>query len=150
MATKTQHQSDLATFLADRWQQSATKMEELVAALPEDKLEWTPVEGVRSYGGVLRHVAFWNRYVVDTLNGKQPDETSNELPAAEYATKKKVVEILRRTSQDVAGALRAQPASADRKTLELSVAFLEHNSEHYGQLVVYGRLIGVVPPASRG
>ena len=46
-------------------------------------------------------------------------------------------------------ALRAQPVSANGKTLELILTFLEHNSEHYGQLAVYARLMGIVPPASR-
>jgi uncharacterized damage-inducible protein DinB len=32
---------------------------------------------------------------------------------------------------------------------EMLVTFIEHNSEHYGQLVVYARLNGIVPPASR-
>ena len=30
------------------------------------------------------------------------------------------------------------------------VTFIEHNCEHYGQLVVYARLNQIVPPASRG
>jgi len=28
------------------------------------------------------------------------------------------------------------------------MTFVEHTAEHYGQLAVYGRLIGIVPPAS--
>lgn len=150
MATKTQQESALARLLADRWEQSAKKMAELAETFPEGNLEWTPVDGVRSYGGVLRHVAFWNRYLADRLNGKQADDTLNELPVTEYPTKAKLLEALRRTSQDVAAALRVQPVSADGKTLELAVTFIEHNSEHYGQLAVYARLMGIVPPASRG
>jgi hypothetical protein len=33
---------------------------------------------------------------------------------------------------------------------ELWMSFISHSSEHYGQLVVYYRLNGIVPPASRG
>src|SRR5215470_8443497 len=150
MATITQQEPALATFLADRWEQSAKKMAELAETLPESKLDWTPADGVRSYGGVLRHVAFWNRYVADCLNGKPANDALNELPATEYPTKAKILEALRQTSQDVAGALRAQPVSADRQSLELAVTFIEHNSEHYGQLADYARLMGLVPPASRG
>ena len=149
MATKPQQESPLASFLADRWEQGVKKLAELAETFPENRLEWTPVDGVRTYGGVLRHVAFWNRYVADCLNGKQANDTLNELPITEYPTKAKVLEALRRTSQDVVRALRAQPVSVDRKTLELAVTFIEHNSEHYGQLAAYARLIGVVPPASR-
>lgn len=150
MATKPQQESTLASFLADRWEQGVKKLAELAETLPESKLEWTPVDGVRSYGGVLRHVAFWNRCVADCLNGRQADDSLNELPAAEYPTKAKILEAMLRISQDVVAALRAQPVSADRKALELAVTFVEHNSEHYGQLAVYARLMGVVPPASRG
>jgi hypothetical protein len=33
---------------------------------------------------------------------------------------------------------------------ETVITFIEHNCEHDGQLVVYGRLNGIIPPASRG
>jgi hypothetical protein len=35
------------------------------------------------------------------------------------------------------------------KLAGLYVTFTEHSGEHYGQLVVYYRLSGLVPPASR-
>lgn len=149
METKPQQESTQASLLADRWGQSVKKLAELAGPFPADRLEWTPAAGVRSYGGVLRHVAFWNGYVADCLNGQQADDSLNELPVAEYPTKAKVLEALLRTSRDVVEALQSRPASVDRKTLELVVTFIEHNAEHYGQLVVYARLIGLVPPASR-
>jgi uncharacterized damage-inducible protein DinB len=37
----------------------------------------------------------------------------------------------------------------DLKTIEMLATFIEHTTEHYGQLVVYARLNGIVPPASR-
>ena len=41
-------------------------------------------------------------------------------------------------------------ADADAvKTLGLWDGFTEHNGEHYGQMVVYYRLNGLVPPESR-
>ena len=150
MATKTQQESAVAKLLADQWEQNAKKIAELARALPEGKLEWTPTAGVRSYGGVLRHVAFWNRYVADRLNRAHADDTMNELPIAEYSTKAQVLDALDRTSRRVAAALRAQPVSPEEETLELAVTFLAHNAEHYGQLAVYARLMGLVPPASRG
>jgi hypothetical protein len=44
------------------------------------------------------------------------------------------------------GAVDERPTDADADTL---VTFIEHAGEHYGQLVVYARLLGIVPPASR-
>jgi len=40
--------------------------------------------------------------------------------------------------------------STDDSTLDTLVSFIEHGGEHYGQLVMYYRLNGLVPPASRG
>ena len=57
---------------------------------------------------VLRHVAFWNRYLADCLNGKQANDSLNELPVVEYRTKAKVLGALLRSWQDVVGALRAR------------------------------------------
>jgi len=36
-----------------------------------------------------------------------------------------------------------------KKRPGLWIGFLEHAGEHYGQLVVYYRLNGIVPPESR-
>src|SRR5262245_4839055 len=102
MAAKAQQEPALTDLLADRWEQGAKKMEDLAKALPEGKLEWHPAEGARSYGDVLRHVAFWNQYAADCLNGTPGDDSANELPRREYETKAKIVEALARSSRDVA------------------------------------------------
>ena len=50
----------------------------------------------------------------------------------------------------VARELRTQDNLSDARAVEVVVPFLEHSAEHYGQLAVYARLYGIVPPASRG
>jgi len=150
MAAKAEQGNALATILADRWEQVSRKIESLADILPEDGIERTPVNGVRTYGAVLRHVAFWNQYLADCLDGKAPDGTSNELPLAQYATKASAMAALKRSSAAVGAAIRGRKASLDLKTTELIVTFLEHTSEHYGQLVVYSRWMDIVPVTSRG
>lgn len=150
MAANAEQGNALTTLLADRWEQVSRKIESLADILPEDGIERTPVNGVRTYGAVLRHVAFWNQYLADCLDGKAPDGTSNELPLAQHATKANAIAALKRSSAVVGVAIRGRKTSLDPKTTELIVTFLEHTSEHYGQLVVYCRLMGIVPVASRG
>jgi hypothetical protein len=150
MTVKAEQGSALTTLLADRWEQVSRKIESLADILPEDGIEHAPVNGIRTYGAVLRHVAFWNQYVADCLNGKTADDTSNELPLAQYSTKASALAVLQRSSAAVGVALRGRKTSVDPKTVELMVTFLEHTSEHYGQLVVYSRLMGIVPVTSRG
>jgi uncharacterized damage-inducible protein DinB len=147
--TKAIQQEALTAVLARRWQQACQKLEQLADALPAGQMDSRPVDGTRTAAEVLRHVAFWNQYVADTLRGKPADDTGNELPAEKYSTKASIIEALQRSAEDVAGALREQPTPPDSKTVELIMSFVEHVSEHYGQLVVYTRLKGIVPPASR-
>ena len=137
----------LSILLIGRWEGIGHKLAELAGEFPEEKFDYRPVEGVRTFGETLRHVVFWNRYVADTLRGAKADDSANEVAAAEYPTKSRIVEALSQSSREVAAALRE--SSFDRKTTELVIPFIEHNCEHYGQLAVYSRLMGIVPSASR-
>ncbi len=146
----TKEQDRLTMLLVERWEQVSQKLTKLAEELPEKKFESSPVSGIRTCGEVLRHVAFWNHYVADSLRGKEASDSANVLPAADYPTKASVVDVLRRSSEAVSFALRDhRKGSPDVKTVELVMSFLEHTSEHYGQMVVYARLMGVIPPASR-
>jgi len=150
MAANAEQGNALTALLANRWEQVSRKIESLAEILPEDGIERAPVDGIRTYGAVLRHVAFWNQYVADCVAGKTADDASNELPLAQYATKASAIAALKRSSAAVGVAIRGRKTSWDPKTTELIVTFLEHTSEHYGQLAVYCRFMGLVPVASRG
>jgi len=65
MAAKAEQGNALTTLLANRWEQVPRKIERLAEILPEDGIEKTPVNGIRTYSAVLRHIAFWNQYVAD-------------------------------------------------------------------------------------
>jgi uncharacterized damage-inducible protein DinB len=147
MPATTEDQS--TTLLTERWEQVSRKLTDLAEAIPDEKFEWTPVQGVRTCSDVLRHVAFWNEYVAASLRGKEFNDAANELPRAEYPTKGSVLDAVRRSAEDVSSALRDHRGSTDAETVKLVMTFSEHTSEHYGQLVVYARQAGVVPPASR-
>ena len=149
MMAEAQAREVLTSLLRARWEQVSRKVMELAEAFPAKDLESRPLAGVRTFGEVLRHIAFWNLYVADSLRGKQANGTSNELSPADFPTKEKILEELRRSADDVATAVRERPSSRDLKAAELILTFIEHTSEHYGQLAVYARLIGIVPPTSR-
>jgi uncharacterized damage-inducible protein DinB len=150
MSAKPQNEKQLATVLVEKWEQLAKKVAELVEEFPTEKFESQPVAGIRSCGEVVRHVAFWNQYVADTLKGKKGNDSLNELARADYPTKASALAALQQSAEDVSTALRENRGEPNSKTMDLVMSFAEHTAEHYGQLVVYGRLIGIVPPASRG
>jgi uncharacterized damage-inducible protein DinB len=142
-------QPDISTKLIGHWEQLCHKLEALAEEFPAQKFLYRPVDGVRSVAELLRHVAFWNNYVADKARGKQPDDSDNELPKEKFSTKSEILQALKQSASTATAALKAN-SSMNIDTTELMISFIEHNCEHYGQLVVYARLQGIVPPASRG
>lgn len=150
MATNAIQEPTTASKLIARWEQVCDKFAALAEEIPANKFDYKPAEDVRSFADVLRHVAFWNRYVADSVRGKKADDQANELPKKEFSTKPQIIDALKRSGKQVASALRENRSGMSSETTEMLLNFIEHNCEHYGQLVVYARLNGVVPPASRG
>ena len=149
MTAHTTERQAISGNLISRWEQVSAKLSKLAEEYPEEKYETSPAPGVRSFGDVLRHVAFWNQYVADSARGQKADDTTNELPKKKYATKGTILSVLGKSSDDAAAALREHKAGLDPEKAALAQSFIEHNCEHYGQLVVYARMAGIVPPASR-
>ena len=135
--------------LVTRWSEIGDKMVRLAEEFPEDRYDARPAADVRSFADQLRHVAFWNRYVQKTLRREEADGQANELPRSTYPSKAKIVKVLRTTFDDVAKEFGAMNGSASKSDADTMVSFIEHSGEHYGQLVMYARLEGIVPPASR-
>jgi len=135
--------------LAARWTEIGDKIVKLAEECPADHYEFRPVPEVRSFGDQLRHVAFWNEYVQKTIKGESANGDANELPRDAFPTKQKVVRALRSSFDDVSSEISKRSELLKSSELDTLVSFIEHTGEHYGQLVVYSRLNGMVPPASR-
>jgi hypothetical protein len=140
----------IAEKLLERWIQNVEKLDQIAAEIPAGKFDWHPVSGTRSCGDVLRHAAFWNRYLAASIRGEKADDSQNELRRADFPSKEAVLTALRRSSRDVSEALEKHGPSLAPDGAATVIGFLEHNAEHYGQLAVYCRLLDIVPPASRG
>jgi len=139
----------LRDVLLEQWSDVGEKIIKMAEDFPADKYEFRATKDVRSFADVLRHVAFWNIYVQKTALGEKIDAKQNELPKAEYPTKDKIVAALKKSYTDATAELKKANATPTAKFARLWVTFTEHSGEHYGQLVVYYRLSGLVPPASR-
>lgn len=136
----------LTGVLAVRWKAASGKFVDLARAIPDGKFESELVSGARTCGDVLRHVAYWNRYIADSLHGKKADDSANELPRGDFPDKTRILAEMEKTNREIAKGLNG---NLDAKALEVISMAFEHLSEHYGQLVVYARLLGIVPPSSR-
>lgn len=141
--------------LLQQWNDLGAKTRELGEALPEASFDEAPAEGVRSAAEVFRHLAFWNGWLAAKLRGAEPDGSANELSKKAAPTRAKALAAFTDSVGEAAAAIGARPpgdkgkGDLDADAAALCASMLGHTAEHYGQLVVYARLGGVVPPASR-
>ena len=140
----------------------------LAEAMPAAKYGFAPregaFEGARTFGQQVTHIAaVLYACAAAVLEEKNPiDMGAQENGPAALQSKEEMVGFLKQsiayarkalaTLTDANAALLV-PSAFDpaRKVARLSMAnvIVWHSMDHYGQMVVYSRLNGVVPPASR-
>lgn len=140
---------EVRDLLLRQWTETSDKIIAMAEDFPEAKFDYRATPDVRTFADNLRHVAFWNQYVEKQLKGEKLDPAINELAKTDYPTRAKIVQVLKESAAAAAAALKAQPAMPSASVIGLFDTFTEHAGEHYGQLVVYYRLNGLVPPESR-
>ncbi|HEX4802305.1 MAG TPA: DinB family protein [Myxococcaceae bacterium] len=114
---------------------------------PAEKYDYRPTKDVRSFGEVIVHAMSGNVYVAKAGRGEKVKW--DELDAKNYKGKAEIVSALKKSIADADATLNALPDEQFTKTLGPWMGVIEHSAEHYGQLVVYYRLSGLVPPESR-
>lgn len=114
---------------------------------PEDKYGYRATKDVRSFREIIIHVASGNAYAAKA--GRDEKANWDEIDPKGYTTKAAAVALLEKTIADATATLKATPPDRWSKTVEPWLAVTEHAGEHYGQLVVYYRNNGMVPPESR-
>ncbi len=132
-----------------------------VEAMPEDKFNFAPTEGefkgVRTFAGQVKHVTGASYYFFGGPNMTEADVKAKEEAADKPTSKAEIVQALKDSFVvahkfvDGITAENAFVAMPNGNTRAGMAAFgLAHMMDHYGQLVVYLRMNGIVPPASRG
>ena len=122
---------------------------EMAKDFPADKYDYRPNKDVRSFGEVVLHVMAGNTYAAKTAHGENANWDKEEVDPKTYKGKDQIVAAFQKSVDDVTDAVQKLPPDQFNKTLAPYLAVIEHAGEHYGQLVVYYRLNGMVPPASR-
>ena len=105
---------------------------------PEDKYSYRPTEEVRTFAEIIMHVARYNHLTAAHALGRQAEDVRQFA----FHSKAEAVARLKKSFEELAEVGKQKPGS-------LPFDVLIHASEHYGNLVVYYRLNGLVPPASR-
>lgn len=138
------------------WLQSADYLARAAAAMPESTYAFRPTSSVRTFGQLIGHVAGTQYTICATaLGDKAPAEDEIEKTRTAKAA---LVEALTQSTaycqRAYAQSDAAVGASVDlfgspgtrRKALILNAT---HNFEHYGNVVTYMRMQGMVPPSSQ-
>jgi uncharacterized damage-inducible protein DinB len=139
----------------------SSQQEEVVSAaeaMPEDKYNFKPTkgtfEGVRTFAQQVTHIAASQYYYFGNFGVKGGVDSD----AIDKLTKKDdIVKALKDSyafAQQALETITAENAFqqlGDQKTTRagLAATALAHTNDHYGQMVVYLRMNGVIPPASR-
>jgi hypothetical protein len=137
-------------------------------AMPEEKYSFAPTngefKGVRTFAEEVKHIGFTNHLFFGPLMGETIDATSLEQNAngpAELKTKAEIVQYLKDsfalghralstiTSENEVTPL-AKPVLPFLSTrLGIATIGTFHPMDHYGHMVEYLRMNGIIPPASR-
>ncbi|HEY2469099.1 MAG TPA: DinB family protein [Terracidiphilus sp.] len=130
-------------------------------AMPDDKFDFAPpatageFKGVRSFGAQVKHVAQANFFFFGG-NMSEADLKAKSDSIEKLTTKADIVQALKDSfaqAHTYVNGITAQNVfvMTEHGTRGGMTSFgLAHMMDHYGQMVVYLRMNGIVPPASRG
>jgi DinB superfamily len=142
--------------LVASWERTAANMIDVAGVMPEDRYDFKPTPEVRTFREQLVHVADTVQRFIDTANGMKGEPRSDQRPL----TKAEVVQLLTQTyhtGKAMIGSLTdaqvVEPVKfpfGDRMVSRYGfwMGPLLDAGDHYGQLVIYLRLNGIVPPAT--
>jgi hypothetical protein len=138
-----------------------------VEAMPDDKFNFAPSQGefkgVRTFAQQAKHIAAVN-YMLGAaiLSEKPPVELGGENGPASMTSKADVVKFLKDSftylhkalasidETNILGQVQSPFGSNKISRMGLSLIAVSHPFDHYGQMVEYLRMNGIVPPGSRG
>jgi uncharacterized damage-inducible protein DinB len=157
----------IASIVGDSINRSEQNVLGAAEAMPADKYDFAPTSGtftgVRTFAQQVKHVAYVNYVFWGPLAGEKPpfDLSSGTVPDS-FATKAQIVQLLKDsyavgyraaatlTAANATRAITIPTPFGPYTSTRLGVATqnVEHTYDHYGQMVEYLRMNGIVPPAN--
>ncbi len=137
-------------------------------AMPEDKFDWAPTQGefkgVKTFAQQVKHVAAVNFAFGAIILGEKPqgDMATIEMGPDSLKTKAEIVKYMKDSFAYARKAIQSITAQSGCKPMKnpfgqgpdftpigMATLLSFHGMDHYGQMVEYLRMNGIVPPASR-
>jgi manganese oxidase len=150
------------------WNEIGRKLIAMAEDFPEDKYQSKPVPSAGTFEQRLLHAAAANYFFTNLALGQKPPAEEDPKPD-QFKNKAEVVAYVKKSFADGAAAIKAKgdkgllasvldpfaqdnPDQAGKTQIrlgDLASSLIEHSGEVYGQLTVYYRVAGMVPPESR-
>ncbi len=138
------------------WEAMTNYIIKAAEQMPEADYAFKPTKDVRTFGQLIGHVAgAQNMFCAAALGEKAASEDDIEKSTT---TKAGLVAALKASSENCQRAYAQSDASSEAATMLFGTSFTRlrvlvmnatHNSEHYGNIVTYMRIKGMVPPSSQ-
>ena len=140
------------------WQGAKRNIVESADQMPEANYAFKPVDSVRSFGQILAHVADSNYFYCARAKGEAPpvaDGTLEKTATTKAAIVKGLAESVAYCDAVYASLTEANAAEMVKAgnnqvpRVQPLMSNVAHNVEHYGNLVTYFRIKGMVPPSTK-
>src|SRR5579862_208142 len=143
----------------DSWNEIGGKLTAMAEDFPEDKYDFKPTPAQRSFAEQLLHAAGSNYFFTNPVMGREP-QAAEDPKREQYKSKADIIAFVKKSFADGAAAIQSKGEKGlttevvytpeqKARVIDIAYGIIEHSGEHYGQLVVYYRLAGLVPPESR-
>jgi hypothetical protein len=138
----------------------------LAEAMPADKYNFAPTggefKGVRTFGAQAKHIAAVIYITAAAAKGeKVPVDTGGESGPDSVKTKAQIIAFLKDSfayahaaaatlnNDNIMDMVKSPFGGPDVARASVAMIPVWHSFDHYGQMVVYARMNGVIPPASK-
>jgi uncharacterized damage-inducible protein DinB len=147
--------------LLEQWNDIGRKLVAIAEDLPEDKYDYKPNPDSRTFRALLLHVSASMYYFTDMAQNKKARYADDPKPAdLKINNKADLAAFVKQCVKDGADLIKAKGDAWLNETVnigaprlyridDLGYGLVEHSGEHYGNLVAYYRINGMVPPESR-
>lgn len=154
--------------LLKQWNDIGRKLTAMAEDFPSDKYDFKAAPSTRTFAERLIHAAAANYFFINMAMGQKPP-AEEDPPRSQFKDKAAIIAYVKKSFADGAATIKAKgdkglmdavvdpfaednPANAGKEQIrlvDLAYALVEHSGECYGQLTVYYRAAGMVPPESR-
>jgi hypothetical protein len=172
-ATELSHNETVGTALMRTFGSEEYEFRSAAEAMPEDKYNFRPTTqgkftepapfgptALRTFAEQIKHVACSNFAFAAEMDGKEPPPACDKGGPSPAKTRAEILTYLRDSFAALNKSLNAisgknmyepieGPYAGPNTRLGLAGIAIWHVADHYGQVALYLRLNGIIPPASR-